>query len=67
MCPDQGIATGTIDEVPSAKLTGSGTDGNPVFSTREIGVIFLGACMATDFFKQAAPANDPTRGLSLGA
>jgi hypothetical protein len=29
--------------------------------------IFLGACMATNFFKQAAPANDSTRDLSLGA
>jgi hypothetical protein len=29
--------------------------------------IFLGACMATNFFKQAAPANDSTRGLSVRA
>jgi hypothetical protein len=29
--------------------------------------IFLNACMATNFFKQAAPANDPTLGLSVGA
>jgi hypothetical protein len=29
--------------------------------------ISLGACMATYFFKQAAPANDSARGLSLGA
>jgi hypothetical protein len=29
--------------------------------------ISLGAYMATNLFKQAAPGNVPTRGLSLGA
>ena len=52
-----------------AARQGEGADWRGAALARAQGhpAIFRGACMAANLFKQAAPANDPTRGLSYGA